>query len=240
MRTLLGFQKLLTTSDLANGDAKLPDSNAGPAAPPKWTVTTLFALHSWLCGNLLYKLQQADIDAVVDPRAPSRVLVDALHLYTACRADARGQGIDLEWPGMEFFLHIFGRENLFAGRKPVTPEDRIKAFNLMRSASVTTPLPASLLGRTTRSRAAIRQSRDGERCLKIRSYMALLYRDRHAISTATPLERSETHLSMIHQIAGDLATTGTVSLSFLERTGNQNFAGLPIPLLAKSLGLTPS
>ncbi|KAJ3363720.1 hypothetical protein GGF32_003757 [Allomyces javanicus] len=163
------FSVLSTLNDGAEGGATIDDDNDG------------------------------DLVDIADPCAPSRVLVYGSHLYAACRAYARDQGNDLKWPDLDLFMAVYSRENLFAGREPEKPEDRVKSFNLMRGASITTPLPASLLCRATRSRVLIRQSRDGERQLKQRLYTALFFRDRHACSTATPLERSKKLVSMLNQ-----------------------------------------
>ncbi|KAJ3359616.1 hypothetical protein GGF32_009172 [Allomyces javanicus] len=135
-------------------------------------------------------------------------------------------------------MAVYSRENLFAGREPEKPEDRVKSFNLMRGASITTPLPASLLCRATWSRVAMRLSRDGEQPLKQWMYTTLLFHDRHAYSTATPLERSKKLVSMLNQAVGDLAATGSVSL-LLDRTGNQHCAGPMLPTLAESYKFMP-
>ncbi|KNE58687.1 hypothetical protein AMAG_04242 [Allomyces macrogynus ATCC 38327] len=120
-------------------------------------------------------------------------------------------------------MGLYGHENLFVGREPVTPEDHIKSFNLMRGASIATPLPAPLLSRATRFQVAMLLSRDGERPLKQRLYTTLLFRDRHSCSTPTPRERSEKFVFMVNQVVGGLATTGSISSSFLERTKNRHF-----------------
>ncbi|KAJ3364239.1 hypothetical protein GGF32_002210 [Allomyces javanicus] len=126
-----------------------------------WTATTLFLLNPWLCGGILLKLQQAAVDVIVDPLAPSRITMYAPHLYEACRTYARDNGMaDLFWPDMEMFMDLYGREDLFAGRVPDTLEDRGKWWYLMAGASVTTPLPSHLVGRTTRSKHDLRFARE--------------------------------------------------------------------------------
>ncbi|KAJ3363686.1 hypothetical protein GGF32_003722 [Allomyces javanicus] len=69
---------------------------------------------------------------VADPCAPSRILVYRSHLYAACRAFARDQGSALTLSDMNLFMVVYGCEDLFAGHEPVTPEDRVESFNLMR------------------------------------------------------------------------------------------------------------
>ncbi|KAJ3363688.1 hypothetical protein GGF32_003724 [Allomyces javanicus] len=235
LRTLFATLKLLRTLDPVHRTAGNEQSEIQPT---DWMATSFFRLHPWLCGHILFKLHYLSMDVILDPHAPSRVLVYALHLYSACKQYELDQGCDVMWREMERFAHLHGALNLFAGRGPDSPESRVKSLNLMRGASVTTPLPAHLLACATRSRIAIRQSRDGERHLKAQSY-TLVFRNRHTHSMATPLDKSLELIAVMSRVVGDLGMTGTVSSSFFDRIGNRIFGGKPWPQLAEALGLSP-
>ncbi|KAJ3347396.1 hypothetical protein GGF32_006923 [Allomyces javanicus] len=149
----------------------------------------------------------------------------APHLYEACRAYARDNGMaELAWPDMEAFTDLYGREHLFAGRAPDTPEERLTSWYLMAGASVTTPLPSHLIGRSTRSKHYLRFARGVERHLKARSYAGLIFRDRDMVKDlvlpGTPFERSKKVLDTIHRGIADQLESGTVSPAFCTRTLN--------------------
>ncbi|KAJ3364280.1 hypothetical protein GGF32_002251 [Allomyces javanicus] len=172
-------------------------------------LRTVLVWHPWLCGQLQFMLVQHGLDLILHPKTPLRSVLSAVHLYEACRCYGRDYDVDIFCPDLEQFMDLYGKESLFFGRVPDSPEQVGKLLNIQRGFSIAT------MGSHAHPRYSeqMMASRGGERHLKARSYTAVLFRDRYfGQSRTTPSPGSSSRLvARIRQITEDLMTTGVVS-----------------------------
>ncbi|KAJ3358468.1 hypothetical protein GGF32_000371 [Allomyces javanicus] len=229
IQTLRGMIKILREIDPDHG------VNLDLVADHDDSLAWVLEWHPWLSGLLQYKTLQLGIDTIVGPNAHWRILINTVQLYEACRQYGRENGIDVSWPDLDALMALYDKDSLFAGRVPDTARGFLKTFTLIEGVSVMSVLPykghQERMGRNdplimSGGKVKTRTSPGGKRLIKARAYTALLFRNRllHAAGKVSLLERSSNCLARIHDIVGDLVSTGAVALTRL-MDDDANFAG---------------